>query len=75
MSARDRAEALLRAEIDTALAQVLLQLGNRLEIVEISVVLRQVPSSLSDTPDQPDPVERRPLSLHMRKSDARPDQG
>ncbi len=75
MSARDRAEALLRAEIDTALAQVLLQLGNRLEIVEISVVLRQVPSSLSDTPDQPDPVERRPLSLHMRKSGARPDQG
>ena len=71
MSARDKAEALLRAELDAALTQVRSRLGGRLEIVEISVLLGQIPSSLSDAQDRPDPEERRPLVLKMRQDSER----
>lgn len=71
MSARDKAEALLRAELDAALTQVRSRLGGRLEIVEISVLLGQIPSSLSDAQDRPDPEERRPLVLKMRQDSDR----
>lgn len=71
MSARDKAEALLHAELDAALAQVRSRLGDRLEIVEITVSLGQIPSSLSEAQDRPDPDERRMLVLKMRQSSDR----
>lgn len=71
MSARDKAEALLHAELDAALAQVRSRLGDRLEIVEITVSLGQIPSSLSEAQDRPDRDELRPLVLKMRQSSDR----